>query len=131
MGQSQLVILAEDSQHVRTVTELLLVALGYRVEAVADGAEAVARFNKKRDQVELLVLDMDMPNKTGVECLEELRAEGVDTPILLITADHGLPRLADSLDERTLFLLKPFDRSELGRAVAELLIPERTRGVTR
>ncbi len=62
-----------------------------------------------------------MPKKTGVQCLQEMRADGVDTPILLISAGHGSQRVADSLDERTRILQKPFDIGDLGRVIAELL----------
>ncbi|MFJ7772360.1 response regulator transcription factor [Streptomyces sp. NPDC097107] len=114
------VLLAEDDRAIRHALERALTLEGYRVTAVADGAEALVRAHSGRPDV--LVLDVMMPGVDGLQVCRELRAEGDATPILMLTAlvetaDRiaGLDAGADD------YVVKPFDVEEVFARLRALL----------
>ncbi|MFF9047260.1 response regulator transcription factor [Streptomyces parvulus] len=114
------VLLAEDDRAIRHALERALTLEGYRVTAVADGAEALAEAHRGRPDV--LVLDVMMPGVDGLQVCRELRAEGDATPILMLTAlvetaDRiaGLDAGADD------YVVKPFDVEEVFARLRALL----------
>ena len=68
-------------------------------------------------EIELLVFDIDLPERTGVECLRSLRLDGVETPCLLITGGVTDPPELD----RIAFLRKPFKIDALLASARTLL----------
>ena len=83
--QSRLVCIVEDDADVRASVRLLLEATGYRVVEFAN-AEAFLCATDGREAA-CLVFDLYMGGMTGLELLERLRSEGVQTPALIVTAD--------------------------------------------
>ena len=83
--QSRLVCIVEDDTDVRASIRLLLEVTGYRVAEFAD-AEAFLRATDGRDAA-CLVFDLYMGGMTGLDLLERLRSDGIQTPALIITAD--------------------------------------------
>ncbi|MFK0115091.1 response regulator transcription factor [Streptomyces sp. NPDC090994] len=113
-------LLAEDDRAIRNALERALTLEGYRVVAVADGAEALAEARRERPDV--LVLDVMMPGVDGLQVCRTLRAEGDPTPILMLTAlvetaDRiaGLDAGADD------YVVKPFDVEEVFARLRALL----------
>ena len=93
---------------------------GYRVDAAFDGIEAEDRI--ARNRVDLVILDLMLPGKDGLEVCRELRQRGFSTPILMLTARGqtadrvlGLRIGADD------YLAKPFEMLELLARVEALL----------
>ncbi|MFF8034838.1 MULTISPECIES: response regulator transcription factor [unclassified Streptomyces] len=114
------VLLAEDDRAIRNALERALTLEGYRVTAVADGAEALAQVHRSRPDV--LVLDVMMPGVDGLQVCRVLRAEGDRTPVLMLTAlvetaDRiaGLDAGADD------YVVKPFDVEEVFARLRALL----------
>jgi PAS domain S-box-containing protein len=66
------VLVVEDETAVRDMTRMVLERAGYRVIALADGAEAMARIQGLNDPVDVLVTDVVMPNMSGIELAERL-----------------------------------------------------------
>lgn len=119
-GEGGLILLAEDHPQVRAVLAAALKSLGYEVAQVGDGPSLLELFDEQRDRVRLLVVDIDLPGKSGAECLLQLRADGVETPALAISGnvETSTMQLAGTADK---LLRKPFELSELAKAVTELL----------
>ena len=114
------VLLIEDEPGlVLTLTDLLE-AEGYQVESAQDGITGLAKASG--NPYDLLLLDVMLPGKNGFDVCRDLRQQGVDTPILMLTAKTqvidrvvGLKLGADD------YLAKPFDPSELLARVEALL----------
>ena len=107
------VLLADDSAVMRKIIRRLLeeVEVSSIVEA-ADGAEAVASFNAGR--FDLVLTDWNMPNKSGLEVVREIRATGSAVPIIMITTEAEKERIADAvLAGASDYLVKPFDQAKL------------------
>jgi two-component system, cell cycle sensor histidine kinase and response regulator CckA len=124
-ADGQTVLLVEDDDGVRALTQRLLGQLGYRVITARDGGEALARWRESSKQVELLLSDVVMPGMSGHELAEMLRGERPDLPIVLMSG-YSRDRLSRSLveDQRLRRLDKPFTASELAERLADVLAAE-------
>jgi two-component system alkaline phosphatase synthesis response regulator PhoP len=113
-------LLVEDEPGlVMTLTDLLS-AEGYDVDSATDGPSGLAK--ALNGHYDLLILDVMLPGKNGFEVCRELRQQGKDAAILMLTAKSqvvdrvvGLKLGADD------YLTKPFDPSELMARVEALL----------
>ena len=72
-GKEETILVVEDSEHIRELLRELLSEYGYRVIEAADGEEGVERFREKRDEIDLVLMDVIMPRKNGKEAFGEIR----------------------------------------------------------
>ncbi len=114
------VILIEDDPLVRTLLMRRLTAAGWGVIALRDGRDLDAVVTAQ--QVDLMVIDLGLPYVDGLALIEHLRANGIDTPVLAITA-HELPHLLDTVrgSGANDLLQKPFDQETLLSRMQRLL----------
>ncbi len=130
-GKGDLILLADDNADMRGYVERLLTAAGYRVEAVADGAAALAVARQRRHA--LLLSDVMMPKLDGFALLTAVRDDPDlrDTPVILLSARAGeeakLEGLHAGADD---YLVKPFSARELLARVATNLKLAHTRQET-
>lgn len=116
------VLIADDSETILLLLRTRLEMEGYEVLAAADGEEVVELMhNDSEPDPDILLLDAMMPRKSGIEALRQLRAEGVETPVLIVSAhqdemDAGAP----SDVEVSGFITKPIDFDRLFASIAEL-----------
>jgi len=118
-GNGELILLAEDDQHVRGIMASTLESLGYEVALAADGPTVLEVSARCDDEIRLLILDADLPGRSGSDCLGELRNRAVDTPAIVITGNVDFDSC--ELDDKTILLRKPFGMPELASAVSEAL----------
>ena len=85
-GHGERIVLAEDDDHVRAILTSTLRSAGYNVSQAADGIECMKRFQRHRNTVRLVVLDLDLPRKSGRSCLQDIRRADPDLPVIVITA---------------------------------------------
>jgi DNA-binding response OmpR family regulator len=116
---SKTILICEDEESLR---ELVRVSLGdgYRFAEAADGIESIDLARELRP--DLVILDLMLPRKSGVEVLAELRRDRSigDTPVVVITAwTHAQQAAVAAGADR--FVAKPFDPDELKAVVSELL----------
>ena len=114
------ILLVEDEPGLVLTLSDLLAAEGYEIDTAGDGGTALSKALGSR--FDLIVLDVMLPGKNGFDVCRELRAAGVDSAILMLTARTqvidrvlGLKLGADD------YLTKPFDPSELVARVEALL----------
>jgi two-component system alkaline phosphatase synthesis response regulator PhoP len=106
------ILLVEDEENLREAIKLNLEMEGYEVVSYGDGKDALKKFRDQR--VNLIVLDVMMPEMDGFQVCEQVRLENADIPILFLTAKDssedkvkGLKRGADD------YMTKPFNLEEL------------------
>ena len=106
------VLVVDDDPPIRRMLQRTLASEGYRVEAAADGGEALAAV--ERSVPDLLVLDVAMPGIDGLAACRRLRSRGLAVPILLLTARDAVPDRVAGLDAGADdYLVKPFASEEL------------------
>ncbi|MBA4373927.1 MAG: hybrid sensor histidine kinase/response regulator [Thermodesulfovibrio sp.] len=71
-GGSETILLAEDDEALRKMTGSLLVSLGYKVIVASDGEDALQKFKEHQEEIDLLLFDIIMPNKSGQEAYAEI-----------------------------------------------------------
>ncbi len=123
-GEGELILLAEDNWHVRSAIRSSLELLGYEVLEAEDGRALTVRFQQYSANIQLLVIDIDLPHISGLDFLRGIRRSGVLTPVIVITAKSDLD-LATEPDEGTFLLRKPFEMAELQVLAGRLLSGQR------
>ena len=100
---------------------------GHGVDVIYSGDDAYSFFS--RQQVDLIILDVNLPGKSGLEILKSLRQQHVSTPVLMLTARSTLTDKVDGLDlGADDYLEKPFDLDEL-KARARALLRRSNKGL--
>jgi CheY-like chemotaxis protein len=116
------ILVAEDDADLRGVLQASLTRNGHRVIPARDGAEALAAV--ERDQVDLLVLDLVMPNIDGFEVLARLKEtrKGVTIPVIVVTGtDRSTTELQALRLGANVYLTKPIEAAALTEQVTRLL----------
>lgn len=109
-------LVADDEPQIGHLLRDALAQIGYVADVVQDGESASRRLADK--EYSLLISDVMMPLKTGIELVRDLRARGRETPVVLMSSflsDEALT--ACSKLEHLAFLQKPFSLSDLRRAI--------------
>ena len=117
------ILLVDDDRDVRMLTKTFLEHEGYGVFSSGD-AERAAQIFRSAPQIDLLVTDIYMPGRSGMELARELKAIRNELPVLLISGGF----VDDDLEhEGWNFLAKPFRLTELLATVHRILAPVEAR----
>lgn len=115
------ILVVEDERKVASFIRQGLQEEGYAVEVAADGAEALDRLVADPD-CDLVVLDLMLPRRDGLDVLRDLRARRITVPVLILTARDGVPDRVAGLDlGADDYLTKPFAFEEFLARVRALL----------
>ena len=124
-GGDETILLAEDDEMVRNLTRQILLRAGYTVLAVCDGTEAVMLFKENADKIDLLILDVVMPNLGGREALDQIKVIRDGVPVLFASGYSENAIHTDFvLDTGLTLLRKPFSPHDLLCAVRTKLDTE-------
>ena len=93
---------------------------GYEIEAVATGAGALQRLD--RQDIDVVVLDLGLPDLDGGQVLSQLRGRGINVPVLVLTARDAVSARVAALEQGADdYLIKPFEYAELLARIRALL----------
>jgi len=118
---NQTVIIAEDDFFQREVLKDLLTSLNLKVLTATNGIDVLNLYNKEK--TDLIIVDNNMPEMNGIECINELRRTGSNIPIIL---SSGYP--LEELEKQNLsngisgFLLKPYNFEAIQNLLLKLLV---------
>jgi two-component system response regulator QseB len=112
-------LLVEDDEQLGAGIRKALMRDGDHVDWLTDGAQALNAI--RSENFELIILDLQLPGKDGISVLQSMRREGINTPVLIMTA-------RDTVDERVLgldsgaddYVVKPVELKELRSRVRAL-----------
>jgi DNA-binding response OmpR family regulator len=123
------VLIVEDDPEISRFLVRGLTEERHLVDLVADGASAVDMATA--EEYDAVVLDLMLPGLDGVEVCRRIRARGVDTPVIIVTARDGVPDRIALLDGGADdYLVKPFAFDELLARLRALTRRGRTRHLT-
>jgi len=117
------VLVVDDDPMVRTVARRLLESFGLTVEDVAAGPAAVDRLRADPSSIDLVLLDLTMPEMNGPELLTELRAVRPDLPAVVMSGYHEDEATSVLGTAISGFVQKPFTPAELSRRMRAALEP--------
>ena len=121
-GRGEVILVVEDDQHMREITQKLLEVIGYSVIPAAAPSEAIMLAKQYRDDIHLIITDVIMPEMNGRELVEILQdgqpsirhifMSGYAADIII---GHGVS------DEKSNFIQKPFTKQSLAAKVRQIL----------
>lgn len=116
------VLIADDSETILLLMRTRLEMEGYEVLTASDGEEVLEVMRGVPEGgPDILLLDAMMPRKSGIDALRELRAAGVTTPVLIVSAHQDeMDAGAASDAEVDGYVPKPIDFEALFKSIAEL-----------
>ncbi len=106
------ILLAEDERDMNKIITKKLVSEGYSVDSCHDGLEALEYILST--DYDAVILDIMMPKQDGFDVINKMRAEGIDTPVIFLTARDAIADRVKGLDlGANDYLVKPFSFEEL------------------
>lgn len=118
------VYVVDDDESVREAVKKLILSVGLRAETFGTTREFIR--NKRPDGPACLVLDVRLPDVSGLEFQRELAAAGIEIPIIFITGHGDIPMSVRAMKAGAVeFLTKPFRGQELLDAVQEAIARDR------
>jgi DNA-binding NtrC family response regulator len=121
-GATGTILLVEDDRHTRRIMTEMLKAFGHTVIEACDGVEAVTKFLARKDEIHLVLMDVIMPHKSGVDAYLELKAVQPGVKIILMSGYTG-DYLSGKLDkeEDFHFIPKPISPKQLFEKIQRVL----------
>ena len=114
------VLVVDDEEYITDLIAVGLRFVGFEVDTAADGREALAMVASTRP--DLVVLDVSMPGIDGFEVVERLRRDGLDTPVMFLTArDAPTDRVKGLHLGGDDYMTKPFSLDELLARIEAIL----------
>jgi DNA-binding response OmpR family regulator len=117
------VLLVEDDRMIAQGLQTALRQDGYTVDWMGDGRSAAAALHASR--FDLVLLDLGLPERDGLEVLRELRRRGDATPVIILTARDDMEDRIQGADD---YIVKPFDLDEVGARMRSVLRRANGRG---
>lgn len=114
------IYVVDDNNSVRTSLARLLITIGYTVENFSSGADFLKSYKPISPAV--ILLDMAMPQMTGIQLQQSIIDLGYKTPIIFISGESHPHQIVSGLKKGALnFIFKPFQFEELLNAVSEAI----------
>jgi CheY-like chemotaxis protein len=127
-GGTETILIAEDEPSLRALTQDILKELGYRVLIAKDGEEALKLYKLHYQEIDLVLMDIVMPRKSGPEAYKQMRDFGGDVPVIFMTGystDVVLNKFNSQneviLEDHSIVIQKPYNSAVLGLKVSEVL----------
>lgn len=122
IGGTGTVLLVDDEEVILEVGKNLLEAMGYQVVIAKDGKEAIEVYKKSRDVIDIVILDMIMPNMGGGEAYDRMKEVNPNIKVLL-SSGYSIDGQATEILKCGCdgFIQKPFKMNELSERIREIL----------
>jgi DNA-binding NtrC family response regulator len=116
------ILIVDDEALIRWSLNEQLSTAGYEVHEAGDGASALAYFSEESPQIDLVVLDLKLPDSDGVTLLRKIKRVCPTCRVILMTA-FGSPETLQSARDSGAYdvLAKPFDLDHMLRTVEQAL----------
>ena len=116
------ILLVDDEDRILTVGREICKALGYKVMTAGSGKEALEIYAEKKDEINLVVLDMIMPEMNGLETFIKLKKQNPDIKVLLSTG-YAIDEKAQEMLRQGCkgYILKPYSVIDFSHKIREIL----------
>ena len=119
---TETVLLVDDETMILDVGQDMLTAMGYKVLVARSGKEAIELYEKNKDQIDIIILDMIMPDVSGGDVYDRLKEINPNIRVLL-SSGYSISGQADEILKRGCdgFIQKPFNMSRLSQGIRKIL----------
>ncbi len=116
------ILLVDDEKMIIDVGEQLLEKMGYTVLIAKSGQDATEIYEKNKDKIDMVVLDMIMPDMSGGDTFDRLKGINPEIKVLL-SSGYSINGQATEILKRGCdgFIQKPFNMKQLSRKIREIL----------
>lgn len=115
------ILLVEDNDKLRDMTEEILRTNGFEVLSFSNGIEVIEKFDQIREQIDLCLFDVIMPKIGGLELYKRLKSIKPDLKVIFMTGySDSLIQIQSLIEEGQQLIYKPFGITELKRKIREL-----------
>ncbi|KPJ78430.1 MAG: oxidoreductase [Deltaproteobacteria bacterium SG8_13] len=116
------VLVVDDEPYILDACEAMLTGMGYRVLTAGSGADAVEVFSNRNEPIDLVILDVVMPEMDGRETFRRLQKIDPEVKVVL-SSGYSLEDMAEEMLSMGCesFIQKPFDQHQISRKIRELL----------
>lgn len=115
-------LIAEDDPDMRDLLQEVLEEAGYETVAAADGHAALAHIEREREQIDLVITDVQIPGVKGGDLLAKVRENRPEAPVVVITAFGSIEQAVEMVKAGAFqYLTKPFQTSELLGTIGQAL----------
>ena len=122
MSGSETVLFVDDEDMIVEVAEELFEQLGYKVLTAGSGKEAIETYEKNKERIDMVLLDMIMPDMSGGDTYDSLKEVDPDIKVLLSSGYSLEGRATEILDRGCNgFIQKPFKMKELSQKLRGIL----------
>ena len=121
-GGTETILIAEDDPRLRKLYNIILTKSGYRTIEAENGEEAVTKFAEAHDAIDIVLMDMIMPKKSGKEAYAEIRIIKPDAKVIFLSG-YTADRINDDTlkNEDVYFITKPVQPKDLTRLIRKAL----------
>ncbi|MDA3897718.1 MAG: PAS domain S-box protein [Desulfobacteraceae bacterium] len=119
------ILLVDDEEMIISVADEMIQALGYNVITARDGHEALDIYRDKKDQIDMVILDLIMPGMGGGETFDQLKSLNPDVKVLL-SSGYSIDGQASTILKRGCrgFIQKPFSLQALSQKISTTIVAE-------
>jgi two-component system response regulator AtoC len=122
VNNGRTILLGEDELEVRSYLEMALKCHGYAIESAQDGEEVLSCLERDRERISLVLLDIMMPRKDGLETLRDIRRSNRELPIIMLSGASSPLRVVEAMKSgATDFIPKPVSHEDLCSAIEKAL----------
>lgn len=115
-------LVVDDQAGIRALLKEIFRREGYEVLEAKDAEEGLSVLSEASDTIGLILLDVKLPGMNGIDLLRQLRNNGLDIPVVLMTAYGEVEQLEDAKQLGVKdFFPKPFDIDEIKQVVHRYL----------
>lgn len=115
------VLVVDDTKNIRMLLEKTMQMEGFAVETASTGSEGLDKI--RANSYDLIFLDIKLPEVSGTEVLRKIRAENINTPVIIITAYPTVKNAVDCVQLGAItYLQKPFTADRLKNILSQFNI---------
>ena len=120
-GGNETILLVDDQALVRNLGRTILESFGYRVLLANDGQQAIEVYQRERQRIDLIVLDLTMPRLSGRDALRQLLEIDADVRVLFASGYNAEHLSAEDHEQIVGFVSKPYRPDDLARVIRTAL----------
>ena len=117
---TETILVVDDEPSVRHVLKASLQKMGHTVITANNGQECIEKYNEKKDEIDIVILDLTMPEMSGDQAFKKLLAINPEIKVIISSGHTDQEIRKGILSKAHGFLTKPYEINQLGNKIRDL-----------